>query len=238
MVTSVRVPDFSPSIHGFPFGNAWPHVPLWRLGVDGLRLPIGDAAKGLCGGMVFAVADLYAAGLPASGIARPEFGTPGYRYLVRRQVDSLGGILVPARLLSLMRTSRPRREPLNRGWLGSLGLVQHSRSWIMASQEWPRIRHELDAGRLAVVILVRVVGDNPLEMGRNHQVLAYGYDLDGTALTLRVYDPNWPLDDDVTLQLDLADPAGEVAATYSKPDAPVVCFFRTPYTPADPVPWR
>jgi hypothetical protein len=238
LVTSVRVPDFTPSVDAFAFGNGWPHVPLWEFNLFGLKVPVGDAAKGLCGGMVFAVADLHRAGIAATDISQPAFGTPGYRYLVRRQVDSLGGILVPARLLSLMRTSRPERES---GWaatLGWLGSPFHSRSWIMANSEWPRVRSELEAGRLAVVILVRVVGNNPLDMGRNHQVLAYGYDLDGTELTLRVYDPNWPLDDDVTLQLDLADPTGEVAARYSKPDAPVVCFFRTPYTPADPVPWR
>ena len=37
---------------------------------------------------------------------------------------------------------------------------------------------------------VTVHSTNPLDLGMNHQVLAYGYELDGTALTLRVYDPN------------------------------------------------
>ena len=238
MTKSVRVGDFTPSLHGFTFGNAWPHIPLWQLTIAGLRLPIGDAAAGLCGGMALSVADLNAYGIPAADIPRPAFGTAAYRYLVRRQVTSLGGILVPGRLLSLMRTSRPQRESLLAESLGWFGSAFHSRSWIMANREWPRVRRELDGGRFAVVILVRVIGNNPLQMGRNHQVLAYGYDLDGSDLTLHVYDPNWPGDDDVTLRLDLADSRTVIATTYSKPDPPVVCFFRTPYEPADPTPWR
>jgi hypothetical protein len=237
-MTSARVADFVPSGHGFPFGNAWPHVPLWEVGVAGLKVHVGDASKGLCGGMVFAVADLHEAGLPAAHIARPAYGTPAYRYLVRRQLDSLGGLLVPARLFSLMRTSRPERESFVAERLVWFGHFLDSRSWIMAQHEWPAVRADLDAGRFAVVILVRVVGDNPLEMGRNHQVLAYGYDLDGSKVTIHVYDPNWPQDDDVTLRLDIADPRAPIATTYTRPDPPVVCFFRTPYRPADPLPWR
>jgi len=232
------VGDFTPSTDAFAFGNAWPHVPLWEPNLFGLRIPIGDAAKGLCGGMVFTVADLHRAGIAAGDAPQPAFGTPQYRYLVKRQFQSLGGVLVPARLLSLMRTSRPQRESAWAASLGSLGSPFHSRSWIMATNEWPRVRQELDAGRLAVVILVRVLGHNPLEMGRNHQVLAYGYDLEGSDLTLHVYDPNWPGADDVTLHLDVADPRSVIATTYSKPDDPVVCFFRTPYSAADPIPWR
>ena len=37
---------------------------------------------------------------------------------------------------------------------------------------------------------------------QNHQVLAYAYEVEGDAVTLRIYDPNWPGRDDVILDLD------------------------------------
>ena len=36
-------------------------------------------------------------------------------------------------------------------------------------------------------------------MTQSHQVVAYAYDVVGDALTLRIYDPNWPGRDDVTV---------------------------------------
>ena len=108
----------------------------------------------------------------------------------------------------------------------------------MIRQEWPKVRAELDAGRLAMIGLVRTVDNDPFKLNRNHQVLAYGYDLDGSQLTLLIYDPNWPNDDDVTLRLDVSDPRAFVTPTYSKADAPVLCFFLAPYTRRDPAPWR
>ena len=36
-------------------------------------------------------------------------------------------------------------------------------------------------------------------MTQSHQVVAYGYGLEGDALTFRIYDPNWPARDDVTV---------------------------------------
>ena len=62
---------------------------------------------------------------------------------------------------------------------------------------------ELDAGRLAQVGLVRHHGLSPFELSRDHQVLAFGYALDpgSGSITLRLYDPNHPDRDDVTVTL-------------------------------------
>jgi hypothetical protein len=68
--------------------------------------------------------------------------------------------------------------------------------------EWPRIRADIDAGRLAMVGLVRHTGLNPFRMTQSHQVVAFAYEMDGDAVTLRIYDPNWPGRDDVTLTMD------------------------------------
>jgi hypothetical protein len=86
--------------------------------------------------------------------------------------------------------------------------------------------------------LVRVVSLDPQLLGRNHQVVAYGYDLTGSSLVIRIYDPNWPGDDTVTISLDISDAGGAAAPVWSKQDAGLVCFFRAPYTPADPVAFR
>ena len=67
--------------------------------------------------------------------------------------------------------------------------------------EWPRIRADIDAGRLAMVGLVRQTGWNPFRLTESHQVLAYAYEVDGDAVTIRLYDPNWPARDDVSITL-------------------------------------
>jgi hypothetical protein len=237
-VASVRVPGFQPAADGFAFVNAWPHVPLGEIQLGTLaKLSIGDAANGLCGGMCFTVADLHAAGLQPGGPAQPAPGSPRYQYIVTRQFDSFAGVAVPWRFWTLMRTIRPEREPVWATWLGRVGIDRHSRSYVMVHEEWPRLKAELDAGRLAMLGLVRIVDDNPLQMNHNHQVMAYGYDLEGSTLTLWLYDPNWP-GDGVSLRLDIGDPRAVVTTTYSRPDAPVLSFFSAPYAPKDPTPWR
>ena len=57
-----------------------------------------------------------------------------------------------------------------------------------------------------MVGLIRVAGVNPFKLTGNHQVIAYGYAEDGRGVTLRLYDPNWPDRDDVTVTIHL-DPA-------------------------------
>ena len=58
-----------------------------------------------------------------------------------------------------------------------------------------------------MVGLVRHVGLNPFSMTQSHQVLAFAYEVDGDAVTLRIYDPNWPLRDDVAITFG---PGGDV----------------------------
>ena len=92
----------------------------------------------------------------------------------------------------------------------------------------PKIRTDIDTGRLAPIALVEVKTLDPLQMGNNHQVLAYGYDLDGTDLAMRIYDPNHPNDDTITMSLSIADPQHTTPVTHSG-GATVWCFFRPVY---------
>ena len=237
---SVRVPNFIPSVNGFGFSNYWPPNPIrsFKLG-NVATLNIGDAANGLCGGMSFTTADLHRANMkPPPDTTPPPSTNARYRYIVDRQITSFDDGRLPLRFFSLMGPSRPATEPAWAPWLGFVKVDRHSRTYVMIHEEWPLIRGIIDGGQLAMICLVRVVSREPWMLGHNHQVAVYGYDLEGTALTLRICDPNWPRDDTVTITLDVGNPKGSAAPTWSKPDAQLVCFFHAPYTPVDPAPFR
>ena len=228
---SIRVPGFTPSANGLRFANSFPSAPVLRFRMGTLAaLTIGDVANGLCGGMTFVVADCFAArvDVPADATA-PADGSPLRSAIVGRQVDSFDLGRVPLRFYGLALPIRPARENGVARALDRVGIDLHSRNWLMAAREWPRVRRVLDAGRLVPLGLVRAVSWNPLDLARNHQVLAWGYDLDGDEATLRIYDPNWPGDDEVTLAIDVGDPDGDSPPVYSKPDGPVFAFFKAPY---------
>ena len=206
-------------------------MPVRRIGIPGLvSIPIGDASNGLCGGMAFAVRDYFEAGRQPP----PETTAPGegplFDYLVDRLFDSFDLPLGPARYLELMSPVVPDGETV---W-SRFGLGPHGRAWRMVNQEWPTVRREIDAGHPSPLGLVKVKSTNPLDLKENHQVLVYGYDLEGRTLTLRLYDPNRPGRDDVTLSLGVDDPTRPAALTAFPPEPAVYAFFRTGYTAASP----
>jgi hypothetical protein len=238
-MTSARVPGFLPSTRGFAFPNAWPSNPIrqFRLG-NVATLNIGDAANGLCGGMSFTVADLFRAGIVPGDQPMPPAGSARYAYIVDRQVTTFDDGRLPLRFYTLMSPRRADRE----GWLeqalGLVGIDRHSRTWTMVRIEWPRVKQLIDRGELAMIGLVRAVSLDPTQLSKHHQVLAYGYDLDGPRVTLRIADPNWPRDDGVTLAFDTSTPNGVVTPAWSRADTPPVCFFTYDYAPIDPAPFR
>ena len=183
MVDSKAVPGFLPSTHGLRFPNRFPPGPTLRLGlVDPRVIGIGDASAGLCGGMSWLVRERFEAGRPIDADSdAPANGTPLFRALVRRQVLSLDWL----------------RTPLKFWWMGVLGPDRaRRRTW---EAEWPRIRADIDAGRLAMVGLIRHEGRSPWRLTQSHQVLAYAYETDRDATRIRIYDPNLPGRDDVVI---------------------------------------
>ncbi|EIV94951.1 hypothetical protein [Frankia sp. QA3] len=268
-VARSAVPGFLPGGSAFRFTNSFDVQPLLALRLPGMPwgIGIGDASRGLCGGMIFAVRDLFEAGIAAPPDAEPpRRGSPLYGYLVRRLLASFDLPRGVARYYGLMRgadayprprtgvawwpgTSRPDRRgstsdrpgsALGRpgSALGRLGVGRRS-----LADEWPRIRLDLDSGRLAPIGIITVHSADPLQLGLNHQVLAYAYTQVDTAVTLRVYDPNTPLEraDDVTMSFDLADAGGGAQAvriTHSIAigGRPVRAFFHSRYRWADPRP--
>jgi len=185
MVESNAVPGFLPSAHGLRFANRFPPGPTLRLGpIDPRWIGIGDAAAGLCGGMTWYVRERFEAGLPVpADVEAPANGSALFRTLVRRQVLSLDWM----------------RAPLRFWWVGAIGPERALRR--TRDSEWPRIRADIDAGRLSRVGLVRHTGLNPFNLVQSHQVIAFAYEVAGDVVTLRIYDPNWPGRDDVTVLL-------------------------------------
>jgi hypothetical protein len=222
----VRVPGFLPSRNGLRFGNAFPRVPVLR--VPGTGIGVGNAADGLCGGMTFMVRDLFERGMEPPPDTSPPADGPLFRYLVGRAMASFALPAGPARYALWMGL------PDHRSFLGA-GVV-----WRTLSEGWPPVRADLDAGIPSPLGLIRARSWNPMDLGLNHQVLAYGYDLtigDGGVpreLSVFVYDPNWPGRDDLAIRVALAAPLEASTVSYVPGDRVVRGFFRSAYRPADP----
>ncbi len=191
------VADFLPSRHGLRFANRFEPGPTLRIGpLDPRWIGIGDAAAGLCGGMAWLVREWFEAGRPIPPDPNaPVNGSPLFRAIVRSQVRSLDWF----------------RTSLRFWWMGAGGTeraLRHTRT-----RAWPRIRRDIDRGRLPLVGLIRHHGPSPWAMTESHQVLAWAYAVDDGGVTLRIYDPNWPGRDDVTLTVD----AGGVRQSTGEP---------------------
>lgn len=223
------VTEFLPSTHGFAFDNSWPNGPAVSIPLGVGSLGIGNAGRGLCGGMAFAALDYWHAGI-APPTARPEAGTPLFRFIVRRLVDSWRipvGVARYYRWMLLPDGDRPRRAG-GRTTSRRRGVARRT-----TTQHWPAVKAMLDSGVPAALGVVTVASANPLLLGGNHQVLAYGYETAGSTVTVHVYDPNVGPDDSVVIRWDAAtEPAAfEHGLGLS---LPLRGFFLTRYRPARP----
>lgn len=223
-MTVVTVAGFLPSRSGLHFPNWWPHVPTFTIDIPHVgSIPVGDASNGLCGGMVFTARDYFETGAPPP----PETEVPGpetvlYQHISRRLRDSFNLPWGPARYYELMQLS-------DEDHFFFRGAARRT-----VQDEWPLVRAEIDAGRPCPVGLVTVRSLDPWELGKNHQVLAYGYEDDEPSgrAAIRVYDPNRPDDDGARIELAVADGG---TPTFDYPGGVAVrAFFRTPYSSADP----
>jgi hypothetical protein len=231
MTHSVRVADFRPSVHGFPFPNSYPKDRKFFL-FDTPFGPLGmaDASRGLCGGMIFTVMDLFHHGVRAVPASPTD---PVFRYFCRRLFSSWG---VPFAWLKYWSWQlRPGASKTVAGVRVRDGVTR-----LTVLEEWPKIRAALDRGQLAPLGLVKQAGFSPAKLGMNHQVLAYGYDLDeaDNRATIHIYDPNYPGDDTCALTVRLTDPDANRAVVHSCEGPSVRGVFFTEYRPtAEPPPF-
>lgn len=244
----IAVPGFLPSVNGFQFRNSWSeNLPVVTLGAIWNRLrsgmvddvavflgigqmpedwvPITKADAGLCGGMAFAAMDyFYANQLPPIATVGPDgFSAapdspddPLFQFVRERLLDSFDFTGRGHRWLSYTSPIYPDDDE---GVAQTLGLMK-GKSWITYREEWPRIREQLDQGKLASIGLVQ---SSSFDIGANHQVLAYAYEQSGQVVKLWVYDSNipgearrWatPLDADaVHLEFDITNTADGITVT-------------------------
>jgi hypothetical protein len=211
------VPGFLPSTHGFAFANTWPATPARRYSLGLVEVGIGNASLGLCGGMVFAARDRFERDdAPAAAFANPaapEPFTPLFDEIVGRQFASFGPLWsVPLQFWIASALASPRRRVRD-----------------TVRRAWPAIRSDIDAGRLAMIGLVRQSHWNPLALGMGHQVLGYRYDATPELVRIGIYDPNHPGDDAVELRLERGS-GGEIRLSQSTGE-PLLGLLNLPYAP-------
>lgn len=227
----VSVPGFLPSTHGLPFPNAWPHVPPWTIEVVGRKIPLADAANGLCAGMTFTVRDLFERGAQPPAVEEAPGSGTLFEYVARRMLDSMGLTEVPALPVVYLHWMSPRVPDTESVWT-RLRLLPPSREREMLVNQWPLVQADLDGGTLSPLALISVRSLDPFQMGRNHAVLGYGYERSGDLVSIAIYDPNHPGRDDLRIELYVGADGARPRISYS--EMPVVCFVRQPYRASDP----
>ena len=235
MAGQVAVGGFTASGNGLGFVNRFPNEPV--VGVDAPpfgKIDIGDASNGLCGGMVFAVRDIFQTDgmAPLNGSATPDPSSTLFNYIVGRLIDSFD--LPHAGFMKYYEWMiTPDGDT---GWPPFF--TRHGLAWKTIDDEWPnRIKPELDAGRLVCLGLVTSRSANPADLGQNHQVLGYGYELDADRLTLLVYDPNTSKAsaDSVSISFSLANPSQPTTFSHNVGIGEAIRgIFRVGYTYHDP----
>jgi hypothetical protein len=149
--------------------------------------------------MVFAALDAFAADEPPEGsVMSPEI--PAYdsalaHRIARRQLDSVATHLGVNLWQSARFTYLPTASALGIG--------------AVTRQELLTLFDALRSGRPVPLGMVSAIGLTRL--ATNHQVLAYAADFGDERVTVRIYDPNYPLRDDVVLDvpLDIDEPVVE-----------------------------
>ncbi|MFT3883744.1 MAG: hypothetical protein QM703_29455 [Gemmatales bacterium] len=234
------VSGFKPSTHGFKFSNGY-----WK--DNGVKLPVvtidfpkpfgkvdvTNSSQGLCGGMVYAVIDYFLAKqpIPQRTTAPINEADPLFQYLKKRLATSWDVTGTGSNYIKFMRHDYPDADE---GVVQGLGLMK-GRSYIIAREEWPKIKADIDANRLSPIALMQIISYDPTKIGKNHQVLVYGYQLSGSNVTLHYYDPNYPNNDTVELRFTIGDLSKRIDIMRfidGKHEAKTInTFFRTTYSP-------
>jgi hypothetical protein len=194
---------FRPTEHGFRFANSYPdRMPVFELRTPLGTIPLGNAAKGLCGGMVFAAVDLF-----QRDVTLPELPTAEWvEYFGRRLLASWD---IPFGVLRYY------------DWMRRSDAEVAARS----ANAWRAVKARLDRGLPAPLGLVKAAGWDPRKLGHNHQVLAFSYAAEGDSVRIRIYDPNYPNDD--ALSLSFVPGSGPVVHSAEGPS--VRGLFGVPY---------
>lgn len=166
---------FDPAVHGFRFNNRFVNVIATLPGVPKLR------TNGRCGGMAYAALDYFSQHraapifVPTPPARVPPDGHPLADYLLRRQLESFAN---DSALRFISWTVFPDE---------GLPFAKGVRHWTAA--EIRGVKSSIDRGDPVVIGLV---GARSLsDVGRrNHQAVAFGYQLVAGGVDVLIYDPN------------------------------------------------
>jgi hypothetical protein len=143
------VANFLPSKSGFHFPNHSSAVPDIHINAPIIGdLGIGNASNGLCGGMVFAVRDHFESKLPVPPDVVSPLAGPLFDYIVMRLFDSFNLDLPSTGLLRYMELMDP-------------SLSDSSRARVMITEEWPKVKADIDNGHLSPLALIETKSLNP-----------------------------------------------------------------------------
>jgi hypothetical protein len=222
---------FLPSTNGFAFTNSWPSEPAVSLHTPFGTIGIGNAANGLCGGMVYAALDYwYEDNRPSDD--RPVPGSPLYEFLVQRIVDSWN---VPVGVAQYFTWMNLPDDDTSFDVFGRHIVVDRGVTGRTITQQWPQIKTDLDHGIPSPLGIVTVRSGQVSDLGLNHQVLAYGYSESQDRTALKVYDPNRGRDDSITITFATKAPfPTPVFGSKLGIDHQVRGFFRSSYAPVPP----
>ena len=182
--------------------------------------------------MVYAVMDYYAHHLlpPEQGTSPSSADDPLFQYIRDRLWDSFDVTGQGHRFLGY---SSPHYPNGDEGVIQMVGLSK-GRSWITYREAFPQIQADIDAGRLSALGLIQT--DN-LDIGSNHQVLAYAYEKSGQDVTLFIYDPNEGKKE-IWFKFNITATDGEVEVRTNRRrenDKRIWCLFRMDgYSPRVP----
>lgn len=84
-------------------------------------------------------------------------------------------------------------------------------------------------GHPSTIGLIRVKSAWIGDLGQNHQVLVYGYTINNSSIDLRIYDPNFPSNDNLVIKIKVQGVDKPLSATYSGSSKPIYAIFRTNY---------
>ena len=175
---------------------------------------------GLCGGMCVAALDRFYSGKLVPVMANPPVeGTELFNEILERECASLFPVHWDKFYeLQCLEDSGP--NPMI-----SLGL--------MTKSDVPMVTKSIEQDRPKTIGLICVDGPkgNPAD---NHQVLAIGYRYDTSSedLTINIYDPNYPDEDDIHISMNTGLPNNEINISHSKGD-PIRGFFAIKYFPPE-----
>jgi hypothetical protein len=208
LFVSNTVDGFIPIASWFKFPNqSFNHsVGYWH------NLPIVFPSYGMCGGMVFAVADYF-----ESSECLPNEEYPGKilgEDLKLRQADSIN---------------------LNTAWnYLLLTLENQERDYSYTMEAWKMVKEDVDNNHPSPIGVIRIKSINPFKVFNQHQLLAYGYQINKELITINVYDQNFPYSDNLKLSFNTSSNNETFKINSSAGLGKVHSFFKAPYEPKQP----